>query len=77
MTTYELPSKATVVTRINKLYERERAMKAEDLKHATAVALTGDHWNSVSNHNYLGYCAPHQWKLHSHTLAVMKTEALC
>jgi hypothetical protein len=69
--------RAIVVTKIHKLYESERATKAEELKHAMAVALTGDHWTSVCIHNYLGVTAHHinkNWKLHSHAMAIMKTE---
>ena len=69
--------RAIVVTKIHKLYESERATKAEELKYAMAVALTGDHWTSVCIHNYLGVTAHHinkNWKLHSHAMAIMKTE---
>lgn len=49
--TYELPSRATIVTRTHELYESEWTTKAEELKHATAVALMGENWTLVSNHN--------------------------
>lgn len=73
----ELPSRATIVTRIHELYEKERATRVVELEHATTVALTGDYWTSLGNHNYLGvtvhYIDEH-WKLRSHALTVMKTE---
>ncbi|KAF0023055.1 hypothetical protein F2P81_023685 [Scophthalmus maximus] len=75
--TYELPSRATVVSRIHKLYETEREILAKDLELVPTVALTGDYKTSVGNHSYLG-ATPHyideQWKLHSRALTVMKTE---
>lgn len=47
------------------------------LQNANAVALTGDHWTSVSNQNYLGVTAHHidtDWKLHLFALTVRHTE---
>ncbi|KAF1384029.1 hypothetical protein PFLUV_G00137990 [Perca fluviatilis] len=41
------------------------------------VALTGDHWTSVNNDNYLGvtvHLIDASWELHSFALGVMKTE---
>ena len=53
----KLPSRATVMKRIHQLYDDERDAKEELLTGASHVALTGDHWTSVSNHNYLGVTA--------------------
>ncbi|KAL3983475.1 transcription elongation factor SPT4 [Sarotherodon galilaeus] len=61
---YELPSRATTVTKIHNLYEDEKAKVEEALGQTNTVALTGDYWTSLSNHSYLG----------SHALTVMKTE---
>ena len=49
ISTDDLPSRSTVV-------EYTSWMKTRGL-HATAIALTGNHWTSVSNHNYLGVTA--------------------
>lgn len=38
---------------------------------AEYIALTGDHWTSVSKHNY---CEWKRWKLHSFALAMLKTD---
>lgn len=49
----------------------------EALGQTNMVALTGDYWTSLSNHNYLGVTAHYfnpQWELQSHALTVMKTE---
>lgn len=46
-------------------------------RRAPTVALTGDYWTSLGNHNYLGVTVHYideQWELHSHALTVMKTE---
>lgn len=49
--TYEPPSRQTITRRIHELYEKERGTRANQLEHATTVALTGDHWTSLGNHN--------------------------
>ncbi|KAF0044778.1 hypothetical protein F2P81_003936 [Scophthalmus maximus] len=74
---YEIPSRRTITRRIHKLYEKERTAKATTLQRAPTVALTGDYWTSLGNHNYLGVTAHHideKWALHSHALPVMKTD---
>ena len=74
--TYELPSRQTITRRIEELYERERGTRAKELEQPTTVALTGDHWTSLGNHNYLGVTVHYideEWKLRSHALGVMKT----
>ncbi|CAB1431447.1 unnamed protein product [Pleuronectes platessa] len=48
---YKTPSKGTIVTRIHELYGSEKERKVEQLARASFIALTGDHWTSVSNHN--------------------------
>ena len=51
------------MTKIHELYEAEKKKKEHYL---ATVALTGDHWTSVSNDNYLGVTAhliTNEWKL--------------
>ncbi|KAK0140687.1 Zinc finger BED domain-containing protein 1 [Merluccius polli] len=75
--TYALPSRQTIIRRIDNLYEEEKSTRAKELEQATSVCLTGDHWTSLGNHNYLGVTAHYidgEWKLRSHALTVMKTE---
>lgn len=75
--TYELPSRATITSKIHNLYEEEKAKVQEALRQTNTVALTGDYWTSLSNHSYLGVTAHYfdaHWKLQSHALTVMKTE---
>ena len=65
------------MTKIHELYEAEKKKKENDLAATKHVALTGDHWTSVSNDNYLGVTAhliTNEWKLKSFTLTCMKTE---
>ncbi|XP_013889025.1 zinc finger BED domain-containing protein 1 [Austrofundulus limnaeus] len=74
--TYEPPSRQTIKRKVHELYEKERATKVTALQSATTVALTGDYWTSLGNHNYLGvtvHFIDEQWKLQSHALTVMKT----
>uniref|UniRef100_A0A3Q3NKF3 Uncharacterized protein n=1 Tax=Labrus bergylta TaxID=56723 RepID=A0A3Q3NKF3_9LABR len=74
---YEILSRRTITRRIHELYEKERTAKETTLQRAPSVALTGDHWISLGNHNYLGvtvHFIDEQWELHSHALTVMKTE---
>lgn len=74
--TCELPSRHAVTERIHELYEKERAIKETALHLAPAVALTGDYWPSVDDHNYLNVTVHYidaQWRLQSHALAVMNT----
>lgn len=74
---YKLPSRGTVVKRIHELYDINKTGKVQQLADATFIALTGDHWTSVGNHNYLGVTAhliDIKWQLHSFTLGVLKTE---
>lgn len=54
---FQLPLRTRVMKRIDQLYGDERNAKEELLAGACLVALTGDHWTSVSNHNYLGVTA--------------------
>ena len=70
---YTLPSRGTIVAHIEELYETEKQSKINLLQNANAVSLTGDHWTSVSNQNYLGVTAHHidaDWKLHPVALTV-------
>ena len=71
------PQSRTIMTKIHELYEAEKKKKENDLAATKHVALTGDHWTSVSNDNYLGVTAhliTDEWKLKSFTLTCMKTE---
>ena len=55
----------------------KRKKKENDLAAMKHVALTRDHWTSVSNDNYLGVTAhliTNEWKLKSFTLTCMKTK---
>ncbi|XP_025070967.1 zinc finger BED domain-containing protein 1 [Alligator sinensis] len=74
---YTLPSQGTIASRIRDLYHREKTTKLELLKNAQAVALTGDHWTSLSNHSYLEVTAhliDAAWRLQSFALTAMYTE---
>lgn len=74
---YEIPSRCTIPRRIHELYEKERTAKTMTLQRAPSVALTGDYWTSLGNHNYLGVRVLYideQRELHSRALTVMKTE---
>src|SRR4029434_10453225 len=69
----------TIMTKIHELYEAEKKKKENYLAAKKHQALTGDHWTSVSNDNYLGVTAhliTDEWKLKSFTLTCMKTEEL-
>lgn len=74
---YNMPSRGTIMSKIHTLYDDEKARRMNTLQQATHIALTGDHWTSVSNDNYLGITAhfvDKEWKLHSFALTVSKTE---
>ena len=74
---YKPPSRSTIVSRIQQLYDQERILKINVVAGAKYIALTGDHWTSVSNHNYLGVTAhviDSEWKLQSFALAMLKNE---
>ncbi|CAG6022948.1 unnamed protein product [Menidia menidia] len=76
--TYNLPSRTTIMSKIQLLYDTEKKTKGDVLVGAEHIALTGDHWTSVSNHNYLGVTAhiiDCEWKLQSFALAMLKTES--
>jgi len=76
-TSYNLPSRGTIVPRINTLYEDERAQRTNMLEQAKHIALTGDHWTSVNNDNYLGvteHFSDQDWTLQSFALTIRKTE---
>ncbi|XP_058619761.1 E3 SUMO-protein ligase ZBED1-like [Onychostoma macrolepis] len=76
-TSYNLPSRGTIMSKIHTLYEDERARRMNMIEQATQITLTGDHWTSVNNDNYLGVTAhfiDKEWKLQSFALTVSKTE---
>ena len=73
---FQLPSRTTVMKRIHQLYGDERNTEEEMLAGACHVALMGDHWTSVSNHNSLGVTAhliDSEWKRKSFALTLSKT----
>lgn len=61
------------------LYDTKKKRKLEALEKATFVALTGDHWTSISNCNYFGPTTHFVevtdgiWHLQSFALTVQKT----
>lgn len=70
---YKLPARQTIVRRIHDEQATQRAVKEEKLAGATCVALTGDHWTSPANENYLGVTAhliDISWELHSFALGM-------
>ena len=72
-----MPSRHTITRSIHELYEQKRTAKATTLQCAPAVALTGDYWTSLGNHNYRRVTVHYideKWALHSHALTVMKTD---
>ena len=72
--TYKLPARRTIVRRIHDQYATEKEKKEEKLAGATYVALTGDHWTSVANENYLGvtvHLIDANWELHSFALGTL------
>ncbi|TRY64888.1 hypothetical protein DNTS_024589 [Danionella cerebrum] len=74
---YKPPSRATVMTKIHELYENEKEKRNLVLAQVNYIALTGDHWTSVSNNNYLGVTAHYisdTWELKSFALTILKTE---
>ncbi|KAL0178787.1 hypothetical protein M9458_027681, partial [Cirrhinus mrigala] len=74
---YKPPSRATIMTKIQELYENEKEKRKEVLAQVNYIALTGDHWTSVSNNNYLGVTAHYisdTWELKSFALTILKTE---
>ncbi|XP_048014184.1 E3 SUMO-protein ligase ZBED1 [Megalobrama amblycephala] len=74
---YKLPARRTIMRKIHDQYAAEKAAKDEKMVEARCVALTGDHWTSVNNDNYLGvtvHLIDASWELHSFALGVMKTE---
>ncbi|XP_065099150.1 E3 SUMO-protein ligase ZBED1-like [Paramisgurnus dabryanus] len=74
---YKPPSRATVMTKIHELYDNEKEKRKAVLAQVNHIALTGDHWTSVSNNNYLGVTAhfiSDTWELKSFALTILKTE---
>ena len=68
---YKLPARRTIIRRIHDQYAAEKASKHEKMVEARCVALTGDHWTSVNNDNYLGvtvHLIDASWELHSFAL---------
>lgn len=68
---YKLPARRTIMRKIHNQHATEKAARDEKLAGATCVALTGDHWTSVNNENYLGvtvHLIDVSWELHSFAL---------
>ncbi|XP_051815909.1 E3 SUMO-protein ligase ZBED1-like [Acanthochromis polyacanthus] len=75
-TTYKLPARKTIMSRVEELYDNKRTEKLEALGKVPYVSLTGDHWTSFGNDNYLGVTAhfiDNDWCLQSFALTVSKT----
>ena len=51
------PQRRTILKKIHEVYEAETNFFLNDFADTKHVALTGDHWTSVSNDNYLGVTA--------------------
>uniref|UniRef100_A0A3Q3X9E4 HAT C-terminal dimerisation domain-containing protein n=1 Tax=Mola mola TaxID=94237 RepID=A0A3Q3X9E4_MOLML len=72
--TYELPCRKTISNKIHQLYDTEKQAKVDLLKKTECVAVTGDHWTSISNTNYVGVTAhlidvtDREWHLKSFAL---------
>lgn len=65
------------MSKIHTLYVGKRAQRMNVLEQAKDDTLTGDHWTSVSNDNYLGVTAlfaDKEYNLQSFALTVSKTE---
>ncbi|XP_076864022.1 E3 SUMO-protein ligase ZBED1-like [Brachyhypopomus gauderio] len=74
---YKPPSRSTIMSKIHQLYDTEKKSKLDVVAGAQYIALTGDHWTSISNHNYLGVTAHYidsEWKLTSFALSMRKTD---
>uniref|UniRef100_A0AAV2MJA5 BED-type domain-containing protein n=1 Tax=Knipowitschia caucasica TaxID=637954 RepID=A0AAV2MJA5_KNICA len=68
---YKLPARRTIMRRIHDQHATEKAAKDKKMLEASCVALTGDHWTSVNNDNYLGvtvHFIDASWELHSFAL---------
>jgi len=67
---YKPLSRGAIVAKIHELHGSGKAKKADKLAQTICIALTGDHWTSVSNCNYL-YVTAHlivyKGQLHSFT----------
>lgn len=74
---YKLPSRGTITTKIHQLYNDTKAAKVKLLADSAHFLLTGDHWTSVSNHNYLGvtgHFIDEKWQLQFFALGMLKTK---
>lgn len=72
---YKLPARRTIMRRIQDQHAAEKAAKYEKMVEARCVALTGDHWTSVNNDNYLGvtvHLIDASWELHSFALGRLR-----
>uniref|UniRef100_A0A3Q3X9E9 HAT C-terminal dimerisation domain-containing protein n=1 Tax=Mola mola TaxID=94237 RepID=A0A3Q3X9E9_MOLML len=75
--TYELPCRKTISNKIHQLYDTEKQAKVDLLKKTECVAVTGDHWTSISNTNYVGVTAhlidvtDREWHLKSFALTFL------
>ncbi len=72
---YKLPARRTIMRRIHVQHAAEKAAIDEKMVEARCVALTGDHWTSVNNDNYLGVTVnliDASWELHSFALGRLR-----
>ena len=61
--------------RIRDQHAAKKAAKDEKMVETTCVALTGDHWTSVNNDNYLSitvHLINASWELHSFALGRLR-----
>ncbi|XP_019713457.1 zinc finger BED domain-containing protein 1-like [Hippocampus comes] len=79
--TLKLPSRDTISAIIQQLYNTEKLAKMNALEKAKFVALTGDHWTTVRNGNYIGVTAhitvvtDGTWHFQSFALTVLETDS--
>jgi len=70
---YSLPCRKTIKSRLNELFEKEKEIKMEMIRKTKFVAITCDHWTSISNDSFLGvtcHWIDDDWKMNSFTLGV-------
>lgn len=75
-TTYELPSRKLITSKISGRYSSKRDELKTLLTNCPAVAITTDGWTSLSNVSYLGVTVHYleDWNLTAKAIAVAKME---
>ena len=74
---YTLPSRPTVVSRIDLLFASTKSEVETEIQAAVNIALTIDYWSSVANESYLGvtcHFVNNDWKYRSLVLGVYDTD---